>query len=125
MNKTSPPADSFPWLRRADQACAAAVGALALGVLAANWYFHGGRRGELIEIERTERRTPEFHIDLNRAEWPELALLPDVGETLAKRILAWRDEHGPFARTEDLRRVKGMGPRTFERIRPHVFVSDP
>ena len=65
----------------------------------------------------------EEAIDLNRATAKELTRLPGVGETIAKRIVAFRDEHGPFKRVEDLLKVKGIGEKSFEKIRPHVRVG--
>jgi competence protein ComEA len=54
------------------------------------------------------------------ADWPELSLLPGVGETLARRIVESRSKHGRFADLDDLRRVRGIGPKTLERIRPFL-----
>ena len=62
-------------------------------------------------------------LDLNKATPAELAGVPGIGETLAKRIVAFRDEHGPFRRVDDLMKVKGIGEKSFEKIRPFVKVS--
>ena len=43
-----------------------------------------------------------------------------MGESLAQKIVAWRKEHGPFKDLTDLRRVKGIGPKKFEAIRPFL-----
>jgi competence protein ComEA len=42
---------------------------------------------------------------------------------MAKRIVAWREEHGPFRRVEDLIKVKGIGEKTFQKLRPYVTVE--
>lgn len=55
----------------------------------------------------------------NRASKPELELLPGVGPALADRIIAER-ARAPFARLEDLGRVRGIGPKTLDRLREHV-----
>jgi len=55
-------------------------------------------------------------VSLNRASLEELEGLPGVGPVLARRILEGR----PYARVEDLLRVKGIGPATLERLRPYV-----
>ena len=57
-------------------------------------------------------------IDINRARAADLELLPGVGPTLARRILEQRDTGGPFTAPEDLLRVRGVGPRTLDRLRP-------
>lgn len=108
-------------LRRADQACVAALLAVSLAVTAAWWFYHGGHRGQLIEIDRAEPRDVRFVVDLNAAEWPELANLPDIGETLARRIVQSRDANGPFVDFDDLQRVNGIGPKTVDRLRPYLL----
>ncbi|MBI2826885.1 MAG: helix-hairpin-helix domain-containing protein [Planctomycetia bacterium] len=65
-------------------------------------------------------RTARFEVDINEADWPELAQLPGVGETLARRIVESRQTDGPFADHEELRRIRGIGPRTLERIKPFL-----
>lgn len=63
-------------------------------------------------------------INLNSATREELELLPGIGPALAGRIIEHRGTRGPFRRVEDLARVSGIGPRTLERLRPHVTVAD-
>jgi len=53
-------------------------------------------------------------VELNTASAPLLAHVAGVGETLAKRIVSHRNEHGAFASRADLRNVAGVGPKTFE-----------
>lgn len=65
----------------------------------------------------------EETLDLNRASAKELTRLPGVGEAIAQRIVDFRDEHGPFKRVEDLLKVKGIGEKSFEKIRPYVRVG--
>jgi competence ComEA-like helix-hairpin-helix protein len=67
---------------------------------------------------------PGMQIDLNTADATELALLPAVGAGLAERIMAYRDQHGPFKSIDDLRHVSGIGPAIMERVRPYVTVSE-
>ncbi|MGV3605115.1 MAG: ComEA family DNA-binding protein [Planctomycetaceae bacterium] len=64
--------------------------------------------------------TELMQIDINSADWPELALLPDIGETMAKRIAEDRKEKGKFSSPQDLARVKGIGPKTVENLAPYV-----
>lgn len=59
-------------------------------------------------------------VNLNAASADELAELPGIGEVLAGRIIAWREKNGPFARIDQVMAVSGIGPATYERIRPHV-----
>ena len=108
-------------LRRADQATVAVLVLSALAATIGWWAFHGGWRGELIELERAGPQTAVFQLDPNTAEWPELIQLPGIGPTLAQRIVESRRTDGPFLDHEDLLRVRGIGPRTLERIRPHLL----
>jgi competence protein ComEA len=99
----------------------AALVLLGLGATFGWWVGHGGHRGELIELERAEPQVAKFQVDVNSAGWPELAQLPEIGETLARRIVEARLKDGPFLDHSDLRRVRGIGPKTLERIRPHLL----
>ena len=62
-------------------------------------------------------------IDLNRATARELIQLPGVGEVIAKRIVDFREEHGPFKRVEDLMKIKGIGEKSLEKIRPYIRIG--
>lgn len=62
-------------------------------------------------------------LDLNRASEVDLEELPGVGKVLAERIVAYRDEHGPFASVEALREVAGVGAKLFEQLSPLVKVE--
>lgn len=59
-------------------------------------------------------------IDINRATEQELRQLPGIGPTLARRIIEAR----PFQRVEDLRRVRGIGAKTLDRLRPFITVEN-
>ena len=98
-----------------------AIGALVAATLFATGAYWLRHRGQLIEIDRAPRLALHFQLDINRAEWPELSLLPEIGETRAKQIVAARKRHGFFASHDDLRRVPGIGPATLERIRPYLL----
>jgi len=107
-------------LRRADQAVVAGLVLLGMASMGAWWVAHGGCRGRLVEIERAEPLTAEFQVDLNEADWPELVQLPGIGEVLARRIVESRRRDGRFLDHDDLQRVRGIGPRTLDRVRPFL-----
>jgi competence protein ComEA len=48
-----------------------------------------------------------------------------VGEVLAQRILDDRAERGPYRSVDDLRRVKGIGEKTLEKLRPWLVAVPP
>jgi len=62
-------------------------------------------------------------INLNTAEAWLLQALPGIGETLAQRIIDYRNENGPFQHIEDLKKVEGIRAATFEELRDKVTVN--
>ena len=111
----------MPLLRPRDQVSVAVLIASALVLLAAAWWRHGGGRGGLVDIDRAPPLVAKFQVDANRADWPELIQLPGVGQVLAERWIAERERGGEFRSIEDLSRVRGIGPRTLDRIRPYLL----
>ncbi len=69
------------------------------------------------------RRPVRFPIDLNKAPMHDLLELPGIGEKLGERIVQYRKDHGPFQSIEDLRKVKGIGKKRMERLRPLVITA--
>jgi len=108
-------------LRRADQAAVAMLVLAGLAASGAWWIAQGGLQGRLIEIDRAQPQTAQFKVDLNSADWPELSQLPGIGETLARRIVESRRAEGPFVEHDDLQRVRGIGPKTLQRVRPYLL----
>jgi len=66
---------------------------------------------------------PAVAVDINTASAEELASVPGIGQSLAGRIVELRDKEGPFRRVEDLLKVKGIGEKSFEKLRPYVKVG--
>ena len=65
--------------------------------------------------------TPQ--LDLNQATAEQLTELPGVGEAIANRIVEFRKKNGPFKRVEDLLKVKGIGEKSLDKLRPHLRVG--
>lgn len=61
-------------------------------------------------------------VNLNTADAAALEALPGIGPALSQRILAFREEQGGFGAVEDLMKVSGIGPRTFESLAELVAV---
>lgn len=76
-----------------------------------------------LRIVRPEPLT--FRIDVNRANWVEWMQLPEIGETMARNIVADREQNGPFASIADVQRVRGIGAATMQKIRPHLQLAEP
>jgi competence ComEA-like helix-hairpin-helix protein len=62
-------------------------------------------------------------VDLNVAGAEELALLPEVGPSVAAAIVADRRANGPFADVGALSRVRGIGPATVAALSPYACVG--
>ena len=60
-------------------------------------------------------------VNLNTAGAAELASLPGIGETLAQRIVAYREENGRFTAPEDLMGVEGIGEKTINGLQDYVI----
>ena len=61
-------------------------------------------------------------LDVNRVTLDDLQLLPGIGERTAQAILDERDLHGPFKSVADLKRVRGIGQRTIEKLDSYLIV---
>lgn len=64
---------------------------------------------------------PDKPVDINNATEKELTALPGVGPKTAKEIVAGR----PFKTVEDLKKVKGIGDKTFASLKEHVVCNPP
>ncbi len=66
---------------------------------------------------------PAPPINLNTATVQQLESLPGVGPATAKRILEYRQKNGSFKKAEELMNVKGIGEKSFLKLKPYVTVS--
>ncbi len=79
----------------------------------------------LFAVAAAAKPKPRRPIDLNTATLDQLEELPGIGPKMAQRILDFREKSGPFERVTDLRAVRGIGRKRFEKIRPYVTVGSP
>jgi len=68
---------------------------------------------------------PQRPINLNAATVTELMQLPRIGQKTAERIVAFRKQHGGFLRPEEVMNVKGIGDKSFAKLKPYLTVSTP
>lgn len=94
------------------------VGALWIFLFLHAWLAR--RAGGSIELHRLPERQFEFRLDVNSANAIEFQHLPGIGPKLAERIVDDRQRNGRFDSIEDLRRVKGIGVKTLEAMRPYL-----
>lgn len=62
-------------------------------------------------------------IDINSASMKELQTLPQIGAAVAQRIVDYREKHGKFSKIEEIMKVKGIGEKTFLKIKPLITVG--
>jgi competence ComEA-like helix-hairpin-helix protein len=62
-------------------------------------------------------------IDINTASSQELQRLPGVGNVIAERIVAHREQYGPFRRAEHLLMVRGISDRKFRQLRAMIVTE--
>lgn len=93
-----------------------------------------GRRTNIITPQTNESTTQgriiepsgeaSTRININTADAETLQRLPGIGEVLAKRIVAYRTEHGPFSSIQDLELVDGIGSGKLMVIIELICVED-
>jgi competence protein ComEA len=90
-----------------------------------HWWRITGWSPAPVRVERPPGEEYRFLLDVNQATWVEWMQVEGVGETLARRIVANREEFGRFPDVNALERVPGVGEKTLERIREHAVVVAP
>ena len=84
--------------------------------------------GDLAVQAQESRPTAEAMaapINLNTATVTQLETLPGIGKATAERILEYRQKSGGFKKVEDLMNVRGIGEKSFLKLKPLVTVTAP
>lgn len=64
-------------------------------------------------------------VNINTADAARLATLPGIGARTAELIIAYREKNGPFKKIEELMNVRGIGEKSFLKIREQISVATP
>jgi len=67
---------------------------------------------------------PGAPVNLNAATQAQLEALPGIGPKAAERILEYRQKNGSFKKIEDLMNVKGIGEKSFLKLKPLLTVTE-
>ncbi len=76
-------------------------------------------------VDTLDKPKASFPITINSADSRTLQALPRIGPAMAERILAYRKTRGHFEGPDDLSNIKGIGPKTLERLLPLVVFDVP
>lgn len=74
-------------------------------------------------IVEDSKNSSSGRININKADTDQLCELPGVGESLASRIVTYREENGKFKSIEDLKNVSGIGEKKFESLKEYIVVK--
>ena len=113
------------WLTPQQEAVLGAFVFAGLVAIAAWYVIKGGLSGHLVDIDQAGPLEAQYAVDINTAEWPEFMPLPDVGETLARRIVEYRASNGPYQSIDGLLEVPGIGEKKLASMRPFLFPVGP
>jgi len=89
---------------------------LCLAVVVMMAFMPGGGWGEEVTKEVAK-------ININKASAEELTQLNGIGATYAERIVQYREAHGAFAHPEDITKVPGIGPKTWEENKDRISIE--
>ena len=96
----------------------ALFGLLTVLILLSEWRSASAVRGSL------DSASVRRGVDPNTAPWWELTALPEIGESTARQVIAYREAHADrapiFRQPPDLEPVPDIGPKTIQRIAPHL-----
>jgi len=126
-NGTGPGAKAFLLKLLRNPGFLALIACLMLGVgffLGSLWFRSRSSDAVVIAAAPAERLFPERAlVNINTADEEELQTLPGIGPVLAKRIVAYREDHGPFRHLYELSDVSGIGSRTYEAVMELITID--
>ena len=78
-----------------------------------------------ISAANANKKPPLRPVNLNTATALELQQVPGIGPSTADKILKMRKSYGVFKTVDDLRAIKGIGPKRMEKMRKYITVGRP
>ena len=76
-----------------------------------------------VALSEGSKKPPLHPINLNTATASQLQEVPGIGPVTADKILKMRKSYGPFKSVDDLRAIKGIGPKRLEKMRKYLTVG--
>ncbi len=96
------------------------------------WEMHLARRVTLVLLAAAllatsaaaqKKPLPPAPVNVNSATVAELKTLPGLGEVMAKDIVRYRENNGPFRRVEELLIIKGISKKRLEGWKPYLKIN--
>jgi len=84
-----------------------------------------GRAYSELLPQQSSAQTTATALNLNTATQADLEKLPGVGPAMAKQILDYRQKNNGFKKVEELMNIKGIGEKSFLKLKPLVTVAPP
>jgi len=75
------------------------------------------------EVDTGSPTNVMYPININTADEATLQLLPGIGPAYSKRIVEYRLEHGSFESVDEITNIRGIGPKTLQRLRPVITLE--
>jgi competence protein ComEA len=101
-----------------------ALALLALTLVTANCATQSRQSSTVVQFNTEAAKAERSSlININTATAPELEKLPGIGKVTAERIVAQREQYGPFRRVEHLMMVRGVSDRKFRALRSMIVVE--
>lgn len=79
--------------------------------------------GEQQAVGSSETAQKDDRLDINTATAEELMALPGIGQSKAESIIAFREEHGAFEKTEDIMNIEGIKEGVFSKLKNRIKVN--
>lgn len=108
--------------RAGDDGAAPSAGSGRVGGGASSSRGRAGGKAAKGDTQNAHASPRAGKISINKASAANLETIPGIGPSTAQHIVADRAQHGKFKRLEDLMRVKGIGKKKFEKIKPHIVL---
>jgi comEA protein len=99
-----------------------AFAVLGLAVLGYKDYFARPKL-KIISMDYESAVKEKRLVNINTADINTIETLPGVGPKLAKDIMDYRAAHGSFLFKEDLKKVRGIGPKKCEEIKEYILLE--
>ena len=108
------------------------ITSLFLGIAAIAFKNMRPQAGDVIkfnwkEAEASKKINPALAckggVNINEASLGELIKLNRVGPALAERIISYRKKYGPFKRPEEIKNIKGIGEKTYEKMKEQIILE--